>query len=141
MADMLGFIQQATKPLTGYWHSQTASRKRLLVTLAVLLIGIAGFLSWFINRSHYEVLYTGLSTSEAGAILQQLSDRKVDARPQGSDTILVPREQVDALRMDLAASGYPKSGDSLEILQQGTGFGMTESHQLLSPCGDCNLPN
>jgi len=29
--------------------------------------------------------------------------------------------------MDLAAEGFPQDGETLDILQQGTGFGMTES--------------
>jgi flagellar M-ring protein FliF len=127
MTDVFASLKSMASPLAGYWQAQSAGRRRVLVALVLSLVVISSFLAWFLNRAQYEVLYTGLPAAEAGAILQQLAERKIDARPRGLDTILVPREQVDALRMDLAAAGYPKgSGTNLDILQQGTGFGMTE---------------
>jgi len=121
------FISGLFKPFIDFWHDLPAARRKLLVFLAVLLLVVSSGMVWILNQTQYAVLYSGLSASEAGVILQQLEERKIEAQPKGTDTILVPKDQVDALRMDLAAAGFPQNGVKLDILQQGTGFGMTES--------------
>jgi len=124
-------VTSILKPIAEFWKRLDRGRRKLLVVLLTTLILLSFFLVWFLNRTHYDVLFTDLSAADAGAILAQLEEKKVDARTQGSDTILVPSEQVDSIRMSLAAGGFPKNGVSLEILQQGTGFGMTEEDKAI----------
>ncbi|MDD2457503.1 MAG: flagellar basal-body MS-ring/collar protein FliF [Eubacteriales bacterium] len=121
------FISGLTRPIIEFWRDLPAVRRKLLGLLVVLLLVVSGIVVWILNQTQYAVLFSGLTASEAGAILQQLEERKIEAKAKGTDTILVPRDQVDSLRMDLAAEGLPQDGKTLDILQQGTGFGMTET--------------
>lgn len=124
-------VASILNPITDFWKRLNGSRRKLLVLLLATLFLLSAFLVWFLNRTRYDVLFTDLSAADAGAILAQLEEKKIDARTQGSDTILVPSEQVDSIRMSLAAAGFPKNGVSLEILQQGTGFGLTEEDKAI----------
>jgi len=55
-----------------------------------------------------------------------LSDMQVDAKPQGDDTILVVDDQIDTVRMQLAAQGYPNSGVNFDIFKNASGLGVTD---------------
>ena len=112
--------------LKTFWQKQDAAKKRLIVVLSVAGILVIGFLVWLLNATTYTVLYTNLSPQDAGEMMQELNSMNVSARAQGTDTILVPEDQVDWIRMELAATGFPRSSTNLDILKQGSGFGITE---------------
>ena len=97
-----------------------------LVCLAALVIIISITAYALVNRSSYEVLYFGLSPSEAGEVYQQLVNKGVDVKTEGTGTIKVPAGMADQLRMTLAADGYPKSGLTYDIYMNNTGLGVTE---------------
>lgn len=119
-------LHSALNRLKQFWQKQEKARKRLIVVLAIAVLTLAGFLVWMLNATQYTMLYTNLTPQDAGEMLNELESMGVVAKPQGSNTILVPEEQVDWVRMELAASGFPKSSTNLDILQQGSGFGITE---------------
>ena len=120
------YFGSALSGLKTFWQKQDAAKKRLILVLSVAGLLVIGFLVWLLNATTYTVLYTNLTPHDAGEIMQELDAMNIAARPQGSDTILVPEDQVDWVRMELAATGFPKSSTNLDILQQGSGFGITE---------------
>lgn len=126
LTDSLGFIGSTWGKLRGAWNAFEKSKRRLILVLGALILIVAVFSVWMLNMTSYGVLYTNLSAREAGEILAQLKVMKVDAKPDGSDTILVPQGQIDTVRMEMAVSGLPKNELDLNILEKGTGFGVTE---------------
>jgi flagellar M-ring protein FliF len=64
--------------------------------------------SVFLSQKSYTVLYSGMDPSDAGEMLSVLEDMGIDAKAEGSNTILVESSQADTVRMQLAAEGYPK---------------------------------
>ena len=98
---------------------------RLFILIAIIIIVLV-VASAVLNQKNYVVLYRGLAGSEAGEVLGMLSDIGVDARTEGSDTILVDENVVDSVRMQLAAEGYPSSGLSYDIFQNASGLGVTD---------------
>ncbi len=126
LTESLGFIGTAWGKLRDSWKAMDTGKHRLIIGLAVVVMIMAGFAVWLLNFTSYGVLYTNLSTGEAGEILAQLQEMGIDAKPDGSDTILVPQDSIDTVRMELAAAGLPRNEQNLDILDKGTGFGVTE---------------
>lgn len=77
---------------------------------------------------HYSPLYSNLSTSEAGQIKANLDSKHVPYQlSNGGTTISVPSDQVNQLKLDLAAAGIPKSGQiDYSFFGQNASFGMTD---------------
>lgn len=112
--------------INGFWKNTDKSKKQLIITVIIIAFIVLFSVSFFINKTTYSVLYTNLDPKEAGEILTKLNEYNVDAKPNGSNTILVPNKDVDRLRMQLASEGYPKGSLNLDILQSSTGFGTTQ---------------
>jgi flagellar M-ring protein FliF len=77
------------------------------------------------------LLYSGLDLAEAGRIGQKLDELKVPYQAQGDGSVLlVPRDQVAHVRMELAAGGLPnQSGTGYELLDQQSPMNMTSFMQ------------
>ncbi len=125
--DSLGIVGTTLRKIGDFWKKQEKPRQRLIIVLGVSGLVVAIVMTMLLNTTNYAVLFTNLSPSDAGEIMQQLKDSGVEAKAQGEDTILVPSDLVDSLRMDLAASGFPKNSTNLNILEQSTGFGVTDA--------------
>ena len=109
LTESLGFIGTTGGRLLDTWKTLDAKKRRLIVVLGVAVLIVAVFSVWMLNITSYGVLYTNLSSSEAGEILAQLKEMGVDAKPDGSDTIVVPQDRIDTIRMELAAAGLPRN--------------------------------
>ncbi len=97
-----------------------------IVVFSVLIIILAVVTATFLNQKTYSVLYSGMEAEDAGEVLQVLTDMGIDAKPRGSDTILVEASQADTIRMQLSAQGYPNSGVNFDIFQNASGLGATD---------------
>jgi len=53
-----------------------SKRISLLLVLLLIIGGTIGLFSW-LNRPHYQILYTRLSPEDAGAIIDKLKEEKV----------------------------------------------------------------
>jgi len=124
-------LNKIFKSSVEYWKNLEKSRRIQLIAVTILILAISLTAVTLLNRKTYTVLYTNLTPGDAGEILEKLSEMRIDAKPQGSDTILVPSDLVDLTRMELAAQGFPKSSSNLDILQRGTGFGVTEEDKAI----------
>ncbi|MCH5184807.1 MAG: flagellar M-ring protein FliF [Oscillospiraceae bacterium] len=114
------------KPLKEYWDKLEKNRKILYLSVGGGLLVLIIILVLLMNRTEYAVLYSGLSSQEAGEIMTRLNDLEVPAKARGTGTILVPEKVEDALRMQLSAEGYPKSGLNYDMFEKSTGFGTTD---------------
>lgn len=100
----------------------------------VLVLGLAlgafVFVRW-VTTPTYQPLFSNLSQTDAAAITEELSSEGVDYQLQGTGTILVPKEQVDALRLTIAGKGLtPKAGsDSGYALLDQQGITTSEFQQ------------
>lgn len=98
----------------------------ILVALAIVIIVTASVL---LTRKTYAVLYSGMNPEDAGEVLGQLNALGIDAKSQGTDTILVDANKANEARMQLAMDGYPKSGFGFDIFAEGEGLGSTDFSQ------------
>ncbi len=98
------------------------------IGVAVLLtIGAIIYFAGQWSTPTMSLLYSDLSPSDGGAIIQQLDQQKIPykASPDGT-RIEVPADQVGRLRMTLAQQGLPTGGNvGNEIFNQAEGLGTT----------------
>lgn len=123
MADAL---RGMLKRLTEFFQKVEKKKLILFIALAAVVVaaGIIGAI--LLNQVHYTVLYSGLEASEAGTIKTVLDGKGVTSKVQGTSTILVPEDQADTLRIQLAAEGYPNSGLNYNIFSNSTSIGSTD---------------
>ncbi|WP_449394483.1 flagellar basal-body MS-ring/collar protein FliF [Devosia riboflavina] len=98
-----------------------------MATVAVLIMGFFVFLMMRAQTPNLSPLYSGLSLEDSSAIISQLETANVPFELRGDgDTILVPRDQITTLRMNLAGEGLPSKGQvGYEIFDQQSTLGAT----------------
>jgi flagellar M-ring protein FliF len=108
---------------------------RLRIAGAIIVAMVVGsiVLLYSVDRTDNAVLFSGLTTQDAAAIVEQLKDEKIPFQlSSGGTTVLVPAEQVHELRLKMATAGLPMGGGvGFEIFDQQR-FGMTEFEERVS---------
>ena len=111
----------------------STTQKISIITLsAITVLAIFALLLWA-NRPQYTILFSELSIGDAARVRDQLQDEKVIYRlKNGGSTILVPKDRVYDLRLQIAAGGIPsQSGVGYEIFDK-TNLGMSDFVQKLN---------
>ncbi len=109
-------------------------RSQLILMVVVVVGAIVGLsiVTSLANQVNYAVLFSGMTSSDAGDVYNKLQELGVDVKAEGDGTILVPKEQVNQLTYQLNAEGYPKSGLNFDFYtQNATSFGMTDQDKRL----------
>jgi len=98
-----------------------------MAVVAALMLGFFAFLIMRASTPQMAPLYTGLSLEDSSAIVSELQKQNVPNEIRGDgDTILVPRDQITTLRMQLAENGLPTKGQvGYEIFDQQSTLGST----------------
>ena len=124
---------QVLERLRKGFETLTPIRKMTMMTAAALTLAGIAALVFFANAIEYRVLFSNLSSEDAGQIVNRLQEKKIPYRiSAGGDTVSVPDEKVSELRLEMAASGLPKGGGvGFEIFDVKT-LGSTEFEQQLN---------
>ncbi len=122
----MDFLKKTFQKIVERFKSLSSGQKTRLIVLVLLVAAIIVTASVFLNRKSYGVLYSGMEAADAGEVINLLNEMGVDAKSQGTDTILVESSKVDSVRMELAAEGYPKSGYDFDIFAMASGLGTTD---------------
>ncbi len=100
------------------------------ITLFSVIAGVLGgfaLILFLSGRPDYQVLFSGLSAEDSGAVIAQLKAKKIPYQVSSNGgAILVPKEKVYETRMELATQGLPQGGGvGFEIFDHSK-LGMTE---------------
>lgn len=101
-------IKKYLDPVKNFWVNSSKKKKIILISILVGIIVIAVIVTAVLNTQPYVVLYPGLERNEAVEVMNELKKRDVSFK-EDNGTIYVPKDKENALRMDLANEGYPKS--------------------------------
>jgi flagellar M-ring protein FliF len=115
------------------WNRLSSTQKIVIISVVVSsVVGLVLLVSWA-NRPSFAVLYSQLSSEDAGAIVEKLKAQNIPYEiGHGGTAILVPANQADELRLQLAIDGLPRSGEiGYEIFDK-TNLGMSEFLQKLN---------
>jgi flagellar M-ring protein FliF len=102
-------------------------RVAAMAVVAVLMLGFFAFLIMRASTPQMAPLYTGLTMEDSSAIVGELQKQNIPNEIRGDgDTILVPRDQITTIRMQLAENGLPTKGQvGYEIFDQQNTLGAT----------------
>ncbi|MBE6183864.1 flagellar basal-body MS-ring/collar protein FliF [Heyndrickxia ginsengihumi] len=122
-------LKQTFSQAKNYWNQRTKKQKIFSVSGVVLFILLVALVTYFATRTSYAPLYSGLEASETGSIKEELDNEGVQSKiTDGGKTIEVPKDQVDNLKVKLAAEGLPKTGSiDYSFFSQNSKFGMTDN--------------
>ena len=107
-----------------------ALSSRQMISLALAFVSVVGITiasAYWLNTPTYDVLFSGLDSEAAGAVLTRLKASKVDYKLEdGGRTVMVPNSRINELRLDIASQGMPGTGRvGFEIFDR-TSFGVTD---------------
>jgi flagellar M-ring protein FliF len=105
--------------ITDTFRSFTPGQKAVTIAAVIALVVGAYFFATWASKPTYSILFNNLSTKDASAIVESLqkSNTKYELANDGQ-TILVPQDQVNSLRLSLSGEGLP--GDA------GTGYALLD---------------
>lgn len=109
-------------------------RRIRVLMIAVIILSIAAFAALsVVERTDDAVLFSNLAGEDAAAIVEYLKGKHVAYKlEKEGTTIVVPREQVHELRLELASEGIPVGGAVGFELFDEQKFGMTEFEERLA---------
>jgi flagellar M-ring protein FliF len=120
-------LHKVRKQLNEFWQGRTKNQKIKIGISAFILLVSLSLLTVFVSRPEMAPLYKDLDIKDAGAITKKLDEMKVEWKIGDSETeILVPKQEVNRLRMQLATEGLPRNGFSLVEALDNTKLGTTE---------------
>lgn len=104
-----------------------AKQVGLVIALAATLSLAIGIFLWS-QGSNYTLLFGSMDAKDLTEVVQVLEQDKISYKlDAGSGAILVPSDQVHALRLKLAAQGFPKqAATGYQILDIEQGFGISQ---------------
>lgn len=105
--------------VTDTFRSFTPGQKAVTL-FAILALAVGGyFFAVWAAKPSYQILFNNLSTKDASAIVESLqkSGTSYELANEGA-TILVPRDQVNQLRLQLSGEGLPND--------EGTGYSLLD---------------
>lgn len=98
----------------------------LLVAGAAVIALVAAMLMWA-SAPEYRVLYSNLSEADGGRIISELESRAVPYQfSQGGRALMVPGDQVNKLRLQLAEQGLPEGGNVGFQIMDEQAFGISQ---------------
>jgi flagellar M-ring protein FliF len=133
MGFTMEYLKQLLRNISEFVRAMSPSQAIMLVgVLAGIVAGAFVVTSW-VGSLNYSTLYSNLDPSEAGEIVNYLTEQNVSYRlSEGGTTISVPSGDVYRLRISLASQGMPRSGNIGYSIFDQSNLGMTEFLQNLN---------
>lgn len=119
-------LLEKVKELFGKFKSQ--NKKIKIAVIASIIAIIIAIISAVVYSSStkYEILFSNLDAADAKTVVDQLTADKVDSKIDSTtNTIYVPKEQVDKLRLDLAPT-LTSGSTGYELMDNQSSFGITD---------------
>lgn len=119
-------IKKVTTVVKDKWTGFSLAVKIMIIAIPIALIAIIIILANIFNRTEDVVLYSGLTAAEAGEISGKIQEMGINDVTVKGGEIIVPSNQADYLRMELAVQGYPKSSGDYSIWNDGIDLWSTD---------------
>ncbi|MBP1563830.1 MAG: flagellar M-ring protein FliF [Oscillospiraceae bacterium] len=121
-------VKKITVKVKEKWTGFSKAIKIMVVAIPIAIIAIIIVLAVLLNHKDRGVLFSGLSTTEAGEIVSAINSLGVtDVTLRDNGDIVVPAENIDSLRMQLSVQGYPKNAKNYDIWNDGIDLWSTDT--------------
>ncbi|MBI3768928.1 MAG: flagellar M-ring protein FliF [Deltaproteobacteria bacterium] len=126
-------LQALALQIRDFFLALPPARRLTFLALTVAVVCGTGLLAVWVERPQYRVLFSNLSGTDGGAVVEYLKSEKIPYRMgEGGATIEVDAARVYETRMALAGRGIPQGGGvGFEIFDKQT-LGMTDFVQRLN---------
>lgn len=111
---MMNELNKYIQPIKNSWIKLSSKTKKIVLASLGGVVLLSVVLALLMNRTQFVVLYSGLDHDEAVQVMAELKDSGVDYR-EDDDSIYVPAEKENSVRMQLANEGYPKSAPNYDF--------------------------
>jgi len=129
----MDFIANTFNQTAAVFNALPARKKVFSILTVLFTVGSLVALILWTQKTDFEILYTGLSSEDAGEVLGQLRDNKVPYKiGPGGTSIMVPKNQVYEVRMQMASKGFPQTGSMGYELFDQQSIGVTEFVQKIN---------
>ncbi|GAB6167704.1 flagellar basal-body MS-ring/collar protein FliF [Clostridium carnis] len=98
-------------------------RIAIIIALVTFIIAIISMI-FYSSANKYKVLFSNLDPNDAQVVTNKLKEKKVDMKIEG-ETIMVSKDKVDELRLELAPE-LSTGSKGYELMDSGGSFGMTD---------------
>ncbi len=103
--------EQVTNQIVAFVRGLTLRQKITIVVGGAAVAGTIWVFVTLLDKADYKTLYSGLSAGDVQSLSHRLSEKNIpyELASDGA-SILVPADQLDKARLDLAAEGMPQTG-------------------------------
>ncbi|MDQ6957903.1 MAG: flagellar basal-body MS-ring/collar protein FliF [Mariprofundaceae bacterium] len=118
-------------PVKPQFTALLLNNRRLLLFIAGSLM-LAAFISMVMwsSKTPYQPVYAGMAATDASAVVDYLQKEHIPYRLQGEGTVLVPADQVYAVRLKLAGQDITPGGAmGFELFDKKGEFGISDFTQ------------
>ncbi len=127
----MGKLSQIFKNLIEKWKGLSKKKKIAFGIIFTAVIGALIYLGIYFGSTKYDVLFSNMSSTDSAAVYKQLQADKVNAKVQGN-SILVPKDQVDKLRMQMLSEVSMTNGSQGFELLDKTKLGSTDAEMKIN---------
>lgn len=124
-------LSEVLKKLVDKWKGLSKTKKIAFGVIFAGIIAALVFVGVSLGSTKYAVLFSNMDPADSAAVYKKLQDQKISAKVDGN-SILVPKEQVDKLRMQMLAEVPMTNGSQgFEILDESQ-FGSTDTEMKIN---------
>ena len=130
---MIKFLKEQANSFFQIFKGLSIGKKLIAITLTSLFAAAVMLVVIWTGKSEYRMLYSDMSSEDAGKIIDKLREWKIPYQiAGGGNLVMIPQDDLYEVRLQLAGEGLPKGrGVGFEIFDK-TGFGVTEFVQKLN---------
>jgi flagellar M-ring protein FliF len=102
------------------WFGNLSKSKKIAYSLlaGVIIVALSSFII-MASKVKYDVLFSNMTSEDSGAIVAKLKEKKAEYKITGN-SILVPKDNIDSLRMELMSEVDIKEGSNgFELFDNG----------------------
>lgn len=108
---MQDFFEKVYRNFLDFFNGLEPAKRVGMVALSVLIAGAVATMLVWATKTRYEVLYTDLNREDAKKISVLLEEKRIPYQTSNdSKTIMIPKEQVNRFRLEIATLGVNFSG-------------------------------
>lgn len=101
----------------------------LFVAAALMFAGFVGLMLWS-SETPYRTVFSGMDEKTAAEVVQLLEKEKIPYKLQSGGRVLVPEDQIYAVRLKLASEDMmPNNGEGFELFDRSNEFGISDFTQ------------
>jgi len=133
-ADVLsGTIDGASRPVMNVQSVMMKNRRTILfIAAAMMFVGFIALMLWS-SETPYRTVYSGMDEKDAAAVVELLQKEKIPYKLQGGGTVLVPENEIYAVRLKLASENMmPGNGEGYELFDRSNEFGISDFTQKIN---------